>query len=32
MPAGTLPLVSPTPTTMPMGWFAGPDVGLAGTG
>jgi hypothetical protein len=31
-PAGTLQLVSSTPATMPMGWYAGPDASLAGTG
>jgi hypothetical protein len=31
-PAGTLQLVSSTAPTMPMGWFAGPDASLAGTG
>jgi len=29
---GTLPLVSPAAATTPMGWFAGPDAGLADTG
>ena len=29
---GTLLLVSPAAATMPMGWFAGPDASLAGTG
>jgi hypothetical protein len=31
-PAGTLQLVSSTAAATPMGWFAGPDAGLAGTG
>jgi len=29
---GTLQLVSSTAATIPMGWFAGPDASLAGTG